>query len=250
MLNTKSSLNIAIIGAGPGGLTLALCLSNHVNIKITIFEKDKDHRIKSPYKPSRSYSVDITGHGSKVIHYLKMNEKFDQCLLKFKGVIAGIPFTTSLVKVPYENGDGWTGSRGDICKVLLEELLERNHNVNILFKTKATVLDINEGKLQYEDNADHKIIEEQFDFIVAADGAGSEVRDLMEKSAYITVDRSDVKASCRMIEFDQNTNDLYPNYLYVISSPPHPAIVGAINGPLGSDTTINIYIYIYIFNLK
>ena len=244
MLNTKSSLNIAIIGAGPGGLTLALCLSNHVNINITIFEKDEDHRIKSTFNPSRSYTIDITGHGSKVIHYLKMNEKFDQCLFKFKGV--RIPFLTPMVEMPYDDGDGWTGSRGDICKVLLEELLERNHNVNILFKTKATVLDINEGKLQYEDNADHKIIEEQFDFIVAADGAGSEVRDLMEKSAYITVDRSDVKASCRMIEFDQNTNDLYPNYLYVISSPPHPAIVGAINGPLGKKYYIYIYIYIYL----
>ena len=51
-----------------------------------------------------------------------------------------------------------------------------------------------------------------------------------------------------MIEFDQNTNDLNPNYLYLLSQPPHPAIVGAINGPLGNDTTY-IYIYIYIFNL-
>lgn len=80
MLSKKSSLNIAIIGAGPGGLTLALCLSNHVNINITIFEKDEDYRIKPTYNHNSSYTIDITGYGSKVIQHLKMNEIFDQHL--------------------------------------------------------------------------------------------------------------------------------------------------------------------------
>ena len=56
----------------------------------------------------------------------------------------------------------------------------------------------------------------------------------MEEQSYIKVDRTDVKASCRIISLDQNTKGLDPNYLYLCSPPPNPSIAGAINGPLGN----------------
>ena len=75
MLSSKSSMNIAIIGAGPAGLTLALCLSNHLNMKITIFDQDDDYRTKPTFDANRSYTIDITGHGAKVIEHLKLGKK-------------------------------------------------------------------------------------------------------------------------------------------------------------------------------
>ena len=243
MLHKKVPLNIGIIGAGPGGLTLALCLSNHLDINITIFDADTDHRINPTYNASRSYTIDITGHGLKVINYLKLNEAFDKNFIKFKGY----RFLKLNVDLPY-NENGWTASRGDICKVLFEELLERNQKVKVFFNTKAKVLDINEGKLQYTDNDSNEIIEEYYDFIIAADGAGSEVRNLMEKLSYITVDSNDSKTYGRILKFDQNTNSLDHHYLNFFSYPyPYPAIAGAINGPLGHNMYYIKYYYSYLF---
>ena len=58
-----SLLKIAIVGAGPAGLTLACALAREGGYAIDLFERGDDHFQAATYNPSRSYTIDITGHG-------------------------------------------------------------------------------------------------------------------------------------------------------------------------------------------
>jgi kynurenine 3-monooxygenase len=230
MNDEKNIFRIGIIGAGPSGLTLALALSKRENMHITVFEKAPDHRNAPSYNPMRSYTIDITGHGARAIEYLNMKERFNKNLILFKGI--RIPAIHASLEEPY-HGDGWTGSRGDIVKVIQEEIIEQTQsrqNVTILFDTEATIQDAENGIIAYQNG--NKT--EAFDLIVGCDGAGSTVRNYLE-STYnnFTVTSLDNGNYSQMLPFDKNTAALDPRYLYIFGMPPYLAVAGAINGKNG-----------------
>ncbi len=73
---------VCIIGAGPAGLTLALCLVRRGNFRVTLVEQRGDHALASTYEPGRSYAIDVTGHGLKAMRYAGVMDKRD--LMPFK----------------------------------------------------------------------------------------------------------------------------------------------------------------------
>ena len=120
-------LKIAIIGAGPAGLTMALALTRRGAGSVTIFDVSDDHSIAATYNPDRSYSIDITGHGYRAAHYVNIVSRFDKELIPFLGFRYAVPswlYRYLPIYIP-ENymGKGWTGSRGDICRALLLSLI-------------------------------------------------------------------------------------------------------------------------------
>ena len=52
-------LKIAIVGAGPAGLTCGLTLARR-GIESTIAERGGNHLETATYNPNRSYTIDIT----------------------------------------------------------------------------------------------------------------------------------------------------------------------------------------------
>ena len=83
-------LKIAIIGAGPAGLTCALALARR-GIDIHIFERADNHLETATYNPNRSYTIDITGHGKKAAVHVGATKRFDQELLRFRGLKYALP---------------------------------------------------------------------------------------------------------------------------------------------------------------
>lgn len=235
MKDKNRTLRVGIIGAGPSGLTLALALSRRENIHITVFEKSPDHRETPPYNPLRSYTIDITGHGARAVNYLNAAERFDKDLIKFKGI--RIPIIKPMIEETY-HGEGWTGSRGDIARALLEEILKQNasrNNTVILFNTEAKLIDAVNGTISYN-NFNNK---ESFDLIVGCDGAGSGVRTLLKDSNPIfQIENLDNENYAMMLPFDRNTEDLDPRYLYIFGLPPYLAVAGAVNGKSGPSDPI------------
>jgi 2-polyprenyl-6-methoxyphenol hydroxylase-like FAD-dependent oxidoreductase len=249
-------IKVLIIGAGPAGLTLALGLQRRSDIEIHIYEKGDNHLLASTFNPSKSYSIDITGHGAKAIRAVDAKERFDKELIKFKG----IKMTFMNFIDEYNNNDSWIGSRGDICSALQKEFECRNlhkeehqHNCHhhLYFNREVQVIDSNKGLVNIRctagsssdndskdnDNTDQndqndKFSMEQFDLIVAADGAGSLSRTSIAHNNDLKfhIDNFDNKNHSMMIHFDQNTQELNPSYLYVFSPPPVFCIAGAING--------------------
>lgn len=99
-------LNVAIIGAGPAGLTLALALAARREFNVTVFERGDDHRAAPTYNADRSYTIDITGHGLNAIDYVGARARFDSTLIPFKGV--QLPFAGRVVA---HSEPAYTGAR-------------------------------------------------------------------------------------------------------------------------------------------
>jgi len=227
-MEKNTTIRVGIIGAGPSGLTLAYALSKRENIDVTVFEKGHDHRNIPSFNPLRSYTIDITGHGARAVEYLNMKGRFNKDLILFKGI--RLPIISPKLEETY-HGDGWTGSRGDIVKVIQEEIIEKTSgNVKIYFDTEANVKDAEKGIISYENDTKT----ETFDLIVGCDGAGSTVRNYL-KSTYkdFEVTSLDNDNYSMMLPFDKNTSELNPSYLYIFGMPPYLAVAGAINGKNG-----------------
>lgn len=232
-------LKIAIIGAGPAGLTCALALARR-GIDIHIFERADNHLETATYNPNRSYTIDITGHGKKAAVHVGATKRFDQELLRFRGLKYALPAWTK--RAPNRTlteaypGQGWTGSRGDICRVLQAELNQVNSsNTCLLFSTEAHLIDAKKGNLLLK-STDNKISQEEtFDMIIGCDGGGSTTRSrLQHLDPSFSVSSMDLGNHSIMLHLDQHLDELNPEYLYVHAVRPVAAVTGAINGPNGA----------------
>jgi len=221
---STSPTQVLILGGGPAGLTLAHALAARPGIGITLVEREPSP-FESATTTERSYTIDITGHGLKAVRYLDMESAFDEALIRFRGIQLHRPFAR---KLPWDD-QGWTGSRGDILKAILGDL-EKKHpgRVDFRWETKVDSVDVMAGTAMF-DGESHS-----FDLIVACDGAGSRTRDTMEELPDFTIERGSLPNYCTMVHFDQNTEDLDPEYLQVLNSHPF-TVAGAVNGKDKSD---------------
>jgi kynurenine 3-monooxygenase len=126
-MDTTLGFDIAVVGAGPAGLTLACALAQAGGCRIHLFERDQNHFETSTYNPNRSYTIDITGHGLNAARAIAITDRFDAELIAFKGIkLAPAPWLHRLgvgyTLEPYKS-EGWTGSRGDICRSLQAHLI-------------------------------------------------------------------------------------------------------------------------------
>lgn len=219
------STRVAIIGAGPAGLVLAATLAKKSSaFSVKVFEQGADHKAAASYDPNRSYTIDITGHGALAVEALGATELFDEKLIKFKGLRILITGEDH-----WFDGNGWTGSRGDICKTLLGVIDEAaSPNVEVLFDTTAEVLDMMKGTVQTTSKAGERAVHE-FDVVVGADGAGSKLRGVMSKLPSFAMSSINMENYSIMLHMDQNTSELDPGLLHIFGTDPF-LVAGAING--------------------
>ena len=234
--NTQSNppsrtANIAIVGAGPSGLVLAIALARR-GIATTIFERDQHPEIAPRFNPDRSYTIDITGHGLKALRHIDACAAFDERMIRFKGlkIPGGITEEWTL--------PGWTGSRGDILRALMS-VVEARHSdlININFDTRVNKVDVIAGTLTSAAASGGSDSTRQFDFIVGGDGTGSVVRRAMiEQVPGFTAETKSFPNYCTMIELDRVGDQLDRNYLHGLSVRPF-CVAGAIKGDEGEDSS-------------
>jgi len=234
----SAPLRIAIIGAGPAGLTCGLALARR-GIDITIVERGDNHLEAATYNPNRSYTIDITGHGKKAADHVGATKRFDQELIRFRGIKYALPAWTN--RAPNKTiteaypGQGWTGSRGDICRALQTELNQvKLPNTRLLFSTEAHLIDASKGILLLKSSDNKTSHEETFDMIIGCDGGGSPTRSsLQQLDPSFSVSSMDLGNHSIMLHLDQHLDELDPEHLYVHAVRPVAAVTGAINGPNG-----------------
>lgn len=222
------SPEIAIIGGGPAGLVLAISLARR-GIASTVFEAMDNPTRLEKFNPSRSYAIDITGHGLKAIRHIDAVGDFQRSLIPFKGL------KLNGRVVGDWNEPGWIASRGDIVSVLTEVALkDYSELIDIRFNSRLDAVDVHHGEFDIRREGSEEVEHcGPFELVVAADGGGSRIREEAEKQeqAYV-LRREDTDYYFKMLAMDQNTDELDSNYLEVLSKATMMA-AGAINGPGG-----------------
>ncbi len=227
MTQTTQS-NIAIIGAGPAGLVSAIAFARS-GITTKVIEKLEHPEIAQRFDPNRSYTIDITGHGLKALRYIDACSEFEQQMTPFKGIrLYGHRFAEAW------NDKGWTGSRGDILRTLMS-VIDKHYpdTIQFEFETQVDSVNVHTGCVTTSTRGIRQ--SRQFDFIIGADGGGSIVRQAMaDQIPEFTTTHSEIPNYATMLELDQNTDELDPSYLYIMSTNPF-CVAGAINGESGKD---------------
>ncbi len=219
---------IAIVGGGPAGLVTAIALARR-GIRTTVFERDSHPEEAQRFNPDRSYSIDITGHGLRALKYIDATSYFDARMLGFKGI-------QHRGRVVQEwSKPGWTGSRGDILRALMDVITEIfPRDVGFEFQCRVSSVDVHTGALTYR-TSDREAATRQFDLIIGADGAGSVVRQSMQDQVKgFSVEAKSIPNYVTMIELDRVGDQLDKNYLQALSIR-HFIVAGAINGEQGRE---------------
>jgi kynurenine 3-monooxygenase len=217
---------VAILGAGPSGLVLAIALARR-GLSSTVFERDVHPDAAPRFNPDRSYTIDISGHGLKALRHIDACSEFDDRMIRFKGL-----------KIPGGGTEewtlpGWTGSRGDILRALMAVLEKYGDLVTMEFETPVESADTLSGSLTVAPKSGPPMTR-TFDLIVGADGAGSTIRAaLRDQIPGFTVTAKSFPNYCTMIELDKVGNLLDKNYLHGLSTSPF-CVAGAIKGDEGS----------------
>jgi kynurenine 3-monooxygenase len=220
--------SIAILGAGPAGLVLAIALARR-GMSATVIERDVPPDVAPRFNPDRSYTIDISGHGLKALRHIDAVAEFDRRMFRFKGL-----------KIPGRGTEewtlpGWTGSRGDILRALMAVLGQNEDRVALEFATNVESVDPFTGSLTTRQRSGESMAR-AFDLIVGADGAGSTVRSTLQaRVPGFTVTSKSFPNYCTMIELDKVGGQLDKNYLHGLSTRPF-CVAGAIRGDTGQDS--------------
>jgi kynurenine 3-monooxygenase len=214
---------IAIVGGGPAGLVTAAALAAR-GIRSVVFDRDQPPKVAPRFNPERSYSIDITGHGLRALRHIDATPYFDSRLVQFKG----IQMQGRVVDAWPDQG--WTGSRGDILRALVDVIDDRHRAlVDLRYETLVTGVDVHEGTLNLE-SPDETTVTGPFDAVVGADGAGSVVRRSMEQQLPgFEVENTSIPNYVTMLELSRVGDSLDEHYLQALSVR-HFTVAGAVNG--------------------
>ena len=189
-------LNVAIIGAGPAGCTLALpLLKAHPNIKVTLFEAESNAH-------SRNQGGTLDLHSSTGLRALKRIGLYDEFTRKARydgeALIVADKHMKRYVNVPGANRFTSYG-RPEIDRVVLRDmLLAAIPDANIKWAHKLRRVEDHDRRLTLHFDCGASYAD--FDIVAGADGTWSRVRPLLTpvKPAYsgvagIRISVSDVK---------------------------------------------------------
>lgn len=168
----KEQKRIAIIGAGPGGLTLALILQRH-GLRPVVYEREPQDTNRE-----RGGSLDIHEEsGQRALKEAGVYDKFE-AIVRYEGEDFRLMDKTGKMYIdevaePDEKGTRPEIDRGDLCDLLLSALdtdcIQYGHKLE-----RAVSLNNGRTELHFENGA-----VEAVDLLVGADGAFSRVRPLL-----------------------------------------------------------------------
>jgi kynurenine 3-monooxygenase len=217
---------VAIVGGGPAGLLMAASLARR-GVPAEVFERAEDPMVAPRFNPERSYSIDITGHGLRALRQVEATSYFDARMFDFKGIQQQGRVVDTWME------QGWTGSRSDILRALLDLIEDRHADlVDLHFETPVTAVGVTTGTLTVR-SADGAASTKRFDLVIGADGAGSVVRRAMQEQVPgFVVELSEIPNYITMIELSRVGDRLDAHYLQALSVR-HFNVAGAVPGEDG-----------------
>lgn len=198
--------NITIVGAGPVGLTLAVCLVKK-GIQVTVLEKEKSlTKIPkaSTIHPASLKIYDELGLLDEIKKHGLIAERFQYWNRKNNEIIA--QFDLSLLKDETDYPYRIQCEQHHLTSICYEYLKDSNL-ATIKFGHEVTGVHHYEGFVEYEVIVNGEFKTEQCDYLVACDGASSPVR----KSLNISFDGFTYEDPYQLIVMDYDLSKTYEN---------------------------------------
>ncbi|KAJ5324351.1 hypothetical protein N7476_002951 [Penicillium atrosanguineum] len=171
----SSPLRIAIVGGGPGGLTVGLLLHRH-GIKSTIFELRQKPTDEELAKPSGMLDL----HEESGLAAIRECELYDQ-FLQLTGECSEAQKVSDKDGNIIHEDKGELSERPEISRHSLTKLLSSHvpaenikYGCKLFSATSVTVLNGTETELDFGPNG-----KKRFDLVIGADGAWSQVRNML-----------------------------------------------------------------------
>jgi 2-polyprenyl-6-methoxyphenol hydroxylase-like FAD-dependent oxidoreductase len=178
MLNTKGSARIAIVGGGPGGLTLARILQRR-GVVATVFERDHN-----PHERPQGGTLDLHPESGQVaVHLAGLDEQF-RAIARYED--QGMRRLNRAGQVLFEmKADEASGNRPETDRTELRQMLLDSLEPGVVRwgHSLYSVQQRNDGtyELVFGDGPDDVV--GPFDLVIGADGAWSRVRPLVSPAA-------------------------------------------------------------------
>ena len=195
----KPAIAIAIIGAGPAGLTLARLLhtsqeSTNGKISVTVFEKDASATARVQVGGTLDLHDDT---GLAALRAAGLMAEFEQWA-RYDGeaLVIADKNATGVVRMGGSTKEGqgaW--SRPEIDRERLRELLLASVEGAVKWGWKLTAISPEDGMLEFEGRERRR--EGPFDLVVGADGAWSKVRGVLTavRPSYSGISGFEIKLS-------------------------------------------------------
>ncbi len=173
-----------ILGAGQCGTLLAAILARHVP-SVDLFERSSDPRVGSA-SAGRSINLALAARGIRALETADVMSHVKPLLVPMRGrMVHNVDGSTEFL--PYGHRDDeqiYSVSRGHLNQVLLNAA-EEHRNVSIHFQHEVQAYDPSRGVARVRDHVGNTDIELDGPALIAADGAGSVVRNSYAASELI-----------------------------------------------------------------
>ena len=178
MLSRRDALSkevINIVGAGQCGTLIALMLARH-GYQVEVYERFGDPRVEDP-EAGRSINLALAARGLNALRQVGIDELVKPLLVPMRGrmVHREDGRTEFLAYGQQRDEEIYSVTRLGLNQILLGEA-DRLDNVNLNFQQNAIGYDAPDRYVHVRDERDGSLYQVAADPLIAADGAGSNIR--------------------------------------------------------------------------
>jgi kynurenine 3-monooxygenase len=176
----KKDERLIIVGAGLAGSLLAATLARK-GYAVDVYERRADMR-RNDMSAGRSINLALSVRGINALRQVGMDDAILSLALPMRGRMMHAPDGTTTFQryglLPHEVIH--SVSRGELNKRLMDAA-EAHEDVRIHFSHRCTDMDLRTGEVTFIDDSTGTHITDRATALIATDGAGSAVRDAMQR---------------------------------------------------------------------
>jgi kynurenine 3-monooxygenase len=180
MANIEKDSRIIIVGAGMGGLLLAIYLSR-LGYEIEIYERRTDMR-KENGPPGRSINMTLATRGQRALEEVGLLDAVMAITIPLKGrMIHDLDGTRTFQAYGKNGSEAIHSIKRDQLNITLMNAAQALPNVKLFFNKRCSTIDKQHNIIYLQDERTKQIEPLKADIIVGADGAFSTVRQQMHR---------------------------------------------------------------------
>ena len=165
--------SVTVIGAGPVGSLLAICLSNH-GYRVALYEGRPDSRKTDIYQ-GRSINIALSDRGWTSLDKIGVGGAAkEDAIPMYHRAIHDLDGALSSIRYGGENDAIWSVSRSGINHTLLD-IAEARDDVEVHFEHRLVDISLESGECRFR-RSDGSEFTVTSDLVFGADGANSKVR--------------------------------------------------------------------------